>query len=42
VSELVSNFTHQNFFVKMAGEAAVSGFLVFSSNWLTKINKKLF
>jgi hypothetical protein len=40
-SELVSNFTYQNFLVKI-GEVAGSDFLVFSSNWLTKITKKLF
>jgi hypothetical protein len=39
-SELVSNFTHQNFLVKMMRLGVV--FFVFSSNWLTKITKKLF
>jgi hypothetical protein len=36
-SELVSNFTHQNFLVKMVRLLGV-----FLSNWLTKIIKKLF
>jgi hypothetical protein len=40
-SELVSNFTHQNFLVKIVRLLEVI-FLVFSSNWLTKITKKLF
>jgi hypothetical protein len=40
-SELVSNFTHQNFLVKMVRLLGVI-FLAFLSNWLTKIIKKLF
>jgi hypothetical protein len=33
-SKLVSIFTHQNFLVKVV--RLLGGFLVFSSNWLTK------
>jgi hypothetical protein len=42
-SNLVSNFSHQFFLVKMVRLLGLgSGFSVFSSNWLTKITKKLF
>jgi ABC-type multidrug transport system fused ATPase/permease subunit len=40
-SELVSNFTHQNFLVKMVRLQGVV-FLVFSSNWLTNFSFPFF